>query len=510
MPGLRAAALALLASVSLSPRAQTALTSPSPEAGGAFGYSVAGIGDVDGDGVRDVLVGAPGESHDAVVGAGRVYIMSGATQASIRTLTSPTPIADGAFGFAVDAAGDLNSDGTPDVLVGAPGESDGGLARAGKAYVLSGSNGAVIRTFSALDLWEDAQLGYDVARVGDQNGDGTNDHIVGAPGSQGFQDNPRGVDAGAAYVFNGASASVLAVTYAGGSGRRLGTSVGGGDFDANTLSGYVVGSPLNGAGTVTQTTDARSLTVYRAPDGVARFGQSLDVIGDRDNMSMADVVIGSEDGVFVYAGSDGGLLVSLVSPDGPGDGFGFAVSGAGNVDEEGAGDLIVGAHLAPRGATPEAGRVFLFTGDDGDLLYSLTSPNPVEGGHFGHAVALAGEIDDDNTADQIVGAPGEDVDGQSDAGRAYLLLSATVVANEEAPGEVLALTSSPNPARSTLRLGTGAGGTLTVVDALGREVHRAETRGEITLDVSEWAPGAYHVRLATEAGTVARSVTIVR
>src|SRR6185503_1992243 len=107
--------------------------SPMPVGYGGFGICVAGIGDVDGDGHGDVLIGAYGER--------RAYVFSGASGALVRILTSGAPAGISYFGYSLGAVDDLNHDGTPDIIVGASGEASG----AGRVYVFSGATGAELR-----------------------------------------------------------------------------------------------------------------------------------------------------------------------------------------------------------------------------------------------------------------------------------------------------------------------------------------------------------------------------
>ncbi|MBC7772818.1 MAG: FG-GAP repeat protein, partial [Pyrinomonadaceae bacterium] len=156
------------------------LSSPDAEAVG-FGTSVMGLGDIDSDGVPDFAISAPGPSpaEGFTSGpAGRLYIYSGATAALLRTLT------DGMweFGSAISDLGDVNSDGIRDLLVGSPQfdlPGEGGLAKSGRAYIYSGADGAVLHTFDGTTHF--SEFGRAVSRVNDTNGDDVQDYIIGAP-----------------------------------------------------------------------------------------------------------------------------------------------------------------------------------------------------------------------------------------------------------------------------------------------------------------------------------------
>ena len=155
------------------------LVSPSEQEGGFFGYTVSGVPDVDGDGAGDVIVGAvfedPGPSPPA---AGRAYVFSGVTGAPLHTLASPNEEPEGFFGTAVAGVGDVDGDGRGDVIVGA-GES-GGALNAGRAYVFSGATGILLHTLVSPHPTRDGSFGNAVAGVPDLDGDGRGDVVVGA------------------------------------------------------------------------------------------------------------------------------------------------------------------------------------------------------------------------------------------------------------------------------------------------------------------------------------------
>ncbi len=150
------AALIIVGTLTAGPvlRAQVILhdlASPDGEPYGRFGSAVAGVGDLDGDGVPDLLVGAwgesPGTSPDV---AGRAYALSGADRSVLHTLASPNEQESGGFGFSVAGVPDADGDGVGDLLVGAVGESPGPSPNnAGRVYLYSGATGALLRTLAS-------------------------------------------------------------------------------------------------------------------------------------------------------------------------------------------------------------------------------------------------------------------------------------------------------------------------------------------------------------------------
>ena len=170
-------------------------------AGDYAGYAVAGAGDVNGDGYDDVVVGAYG-ADDGTSGGGVAYILWGPLAGSKSLAGAETIIhgdsASGRLGIAVAAAGDINSDGQADVLLGAD-RYYGGL---GAGYLVLGYAMGTIDASSA-DAMLEGQTYYDwagasVAGAGDTNADGRDDVLVGAWGND-----ASGSDAGAAYLFEG-------------------------------------------------------------------------------------------------------------------------------------------------------------------------------------------------------------------------------------------------------------------------------------------------------------------
>ncbi|MFB6229668.1 MAG: hypothetical protein ABEL04_00805 [Salinibacter sp.] len=158
------------------------LVSPDPQQGEAFG-ELRSIPDVDGDGARDFMDAVPGRDGAGVADAGRVYLFSGAAltdgteQALVRAVDPPNPENGGEFGGSTDLVSDVDGDGTPDLVVGASGESvDGELA--GRAHLISGADGSVIRSFASPSPSARNIFGGAVRGVGDVNGDGTPDVAV--------------------------------------------------------------------------------------------------------------------------------------------------------------------------------------------------------------------------------------------------------------------------------------------------------------------------------------------
>jgi hypothetical protein len=174
------------------------LNDPAPQEDGKMGAAVAGLGDVDADGVPDVVVGVPGEDlgdeEDGVSNVGLAYLFSGKTGQVIRTLNNPDAEAAGAaFGAAVANAGDTNHNGTSDILIGAPGQ--------GHVFVFDGKTGGLLFDIASPTADALPSFGSAVAGGKDFNRDGVPDFVIGAPLQKGLR--------GTAYIYSGSNGTLL-------------------------------------------------------------------------------------------------------------------------------------------------------------------------------------------------------------------------------------------------------------------------------------------------------------
>ncbi|MDA0668050.1 MAG: hypothetical protein O3A50_09780, partial [Planctomycetota bacterium] len=158
------------------------------------------------------------------------------------------------LGFSVSGAGDVDGDGFDDLIVGALWADPGGLTEAGSAFVYSGATGSLIWQFDGQASAD--QLGRSVSGAGDVDGDGFDDVIVGAHGAD-----PGGLsDAGSAFVYSGATGSLIWQFDGQASSDILGISVSGaGDVDGDGFDDVIVGAPSADPGGVSS---AGSAYVY--------------------------------------------------------------------------------------------------------------------------------------------------------------------------------------------------------------------------------------------------------
>jgi len=233
----------------VDPASETKLVALDGSSNAWYGYSVAGAGDVDGDGYDDLIVGAALWAEDE---AGAAYLYfggpSGVHALTEVKITASDGFADNYFGAAVDGAGDVNGDGYDDVIVGANRDDWNGFIT-GAAYIYLGGPGGIDLTsetkLMAFDGEADDSYGTSVAGTGDINLDGYADVIVGAPGD----DNDNGADAGAAYVYLGGPTGIEAAAVtkllnpAGEADDQFGISVAGaGDVDGSGTMDIIVGA----------------------------------------------------------------------------------------------------------------------------------------------------------------------------------------------------------------------------------------------------------------------------
>jgi len=428
----------LLAPVAEAQRTYTPipLDNPNPQADARFAEAVAGIGDVNGDGVTDLLVGAPFQILGGNLNQGRAFVFSGANRSLLVTLDHPAPQGLALFGSAVAGAGDVNRDGRADLLVGAPGQRVGGRADQGQAYVLSGADGRLLLTFDNPIPQAEAAFGAAVAGAGDVNGDGAPDLLVGAP----EQDVGSRSNQGQAFVFSGADASLLRTLDDPDprSSGRLGSAVAGaGDVNGDGAPDLLVGNSFGAVVLVFSGADGSVLrTLDRPPPNARSFGRAVAGIGDVNGDGAPDLLVGAPNAdaggeadqgrAFVFSGADASLLRTLDLPFPQfGAHLGSAVGAAGDVNGDGASDLLVGAP-GRTVAGGVQGQAFVFSGTDASVLLTLDTPTPDSSADFGDVVAGIGDVDGDGAPDFLVGAPSHDVGGRVRQGRAFVFVSAPV------------------------------------------------------------------------------------
>ena len=308
---------------------------------------------------------------------------------------------------------DVNKDGYPDIIGGSRGASPGSIPRAGQVLVFSGKDGGLLYTFNGLGAGD--MFGRWVGGA-DVNKDGHADIISGAH----FADPGSLSNAGQTTVFSGKDGSVLYTFNGLVAGDEFGRSVAGVDVNNDGYADIIVGAhgALSHAGQVRVFSGKDGSVLYTcngmSPGGW--LGEELDVAGDVNKDGFADFIVGARHAgggqALVYSGKDGSVLHTF---NGNGQ-FGYAVSGAGDVDRDGYADLIVGAWQATVGSLSSAGQAFVFSGKNGNRLFTFNGL--ASGDTFGQFVASTGDVDRDGYPDLIVGATKADPGNLSSAGRA--------------------------------------------------------------------------------------------
>jgi hypothetical protein len=417
MSHLAAALVAVIVSV-LAPSSVAStyrIDNPSPAANAAFGTAVAGLADQDADGVADFAVGAPG--------ADRVDVFSGATRTLIRSLHDPEGKSGTRFGYAVIGVGDVDGDGIEDIAVGAPGPSGfvplpcdptqpscAPPAEWGRVFLFSGATGAMLRKI--LPPTEFFAFGFSLASLGDVNGDGVPDLAVGAPE---FLNNRWGE----VFGFSGKTGGQLWVYReppypAKQAIASLGTFMAPtGDLNGDGRRDLIVAAPFHdgtGAGTLLGgkvfVLSGASGALIRSHEATTPldnglFGGTVSGVGDQNGDAVDDYLIGHRgaDEVLLFSGASGTLLRSIPTPLDPAGGW-ISFARAGDRDGDGKEDFWVGI--------PAASSAYLLNGQGATLL-TLSDPGVAASTPTAFASSLAriADVNADGKADLLVGKPGE-------------------------------------------------------------------------------------------------------
>lgn len=420
------------------------------DANDSAGESVAGAGDVNGDGLMDLIVGAPAADPGGPLSAGEAYVVFGKTGTAdvwLSALGSPGDRqgfridgidASDRFAFGISAAGDVNGDGLGDLIAGArfgdpPGQSNGG-----ETWIVFGKTSPTTVKLTDLNVGGNTLgfridgddpndgAGASVSGAGDINGDGLADLVIGAPGASIGVPDARGE---AYVVFGKTDTSVLNLSGLGAVGNTNGFRIAG----VAAVDG--AGSSVSGAGDVNG--DGLADVIIGAaganPYGRNDAGSSYVVFGKTDN----GLVLLSALGTF---GDKSGFRIDGIDNY---DASGTSVAGAGDVNGDGLADVVIGAHQAWPGNRASAGETYVVFGKSSNGTIALSALGGVgntdgfrldgvdQADRSGRSAAGAGDVNGDGLADVIVGAYGADPPGRTGGGETYVVYgksSATTVA----------------------------------------------------------------------------------
>jgi hypothetical protein len=362
-----------------------------------FGTSVNRIGDVDKDGYDDFIVGSPYDNNN---NRGAAIVFSGNSGAEILRLKGANDFSE--FGWAVEGRVDLDGDGYPDILVGAP--EDSGSA----GYVLAYSPHLSTKLYKITGA-PGSSLGTSIRSLEvDIDGDGIDDFIVGAPGTN------------SAHVYSGKTGSPL-YSKVGQSGSLFGTSVcRAGDLDGDHVCDFLVGSPyyadssLGVIGRVSAFSGATGMKLWSfdGPANDSKFGFSIAEPGDLDGDGVADCVVGApgdldaggfKTGSITVISGATGTFVYKVTGDADSDNFGWDVRGVtGDIDKDGVKDFIVGAPFG----LGYAGYARTLSGANGAALHTYVEQTSDPTGVYGYGYSVAGgDLNGDGRTDVLIGNP---------------------------------------------------------------------------------------------------------
>ena len=412
-------------------------------AGEHLGEQLAGVGDVNNDGFDDFVV--------LSIDTGEAYVYMGGTpfkRASVSLLSGTNlPLTEQSQ---VRPAGDLDSDGFADVIVSAPAFYLPAKRAVGAVYVFYGTPAGLKAVPDQILYGRDAdgRFGIGIDSVGDMNLDGYSDLVIGADGvdlDTGrvfiYLGGPRGLEEVPAWLWDGEA-----------KGDRFGHAVtGAGDLNGDGWPDFAVGAPFAVSGDSRGrvyifygTPSMADLKVGKTLQGQmlrSYFGLAIRLAGDVNNDGFSDLLIASPDTssatfpgagqVSLYLGSEFGIKDSparIIEGQSNESHLGFSIAYLGDVNRDGYDDVAIGAYMHSEPRLTECGKFYVFFGDRSGFSTEAKAEEvgSAAGEHLSAGLAGGGDIDGDGFADMLVGAPGYDVPGKTDAGAVLVFRGADI------------------------------------------------------------------------------------
>ena len=383
-----------------------------------FGQVVASAGDVNNDGLDDIIVGAPF--------AKKVFVYSGSDGSLIYSLSG---IQNGRFGAAVCGIGDYNGDGFDDFMVGDPlWDAGSSCLNCGRVEIYSGASGTSVHAYTGSASGD--QLGASVAGLGDIDGDGVLDLAIGIPRADAI-----GFDSGRVQVILGPPGNFGTTINLFGSalGARFGERVASaGDYNGDGAPDVAIAAPgAAGGGTVSIYSFFPSFMQLATLQGQVNgdnFGYGLCSAGDVNQDGFDDLLVttpfedtaGANAGsARVFSGFDNSILHEIFGGMAT-DNFGFSCSGGGDFNGDGFADFIVGAVGQDGAGTTDVGTAQVFSGRTGVRLARMFGSNKDD--HLGESVNFLSDLNGDGLDDFVVGVPDHDQLGNN-AGLVHTVLA---------------------------------------------------------------------------------------